>query len=187
MLALEGAEELERSPPPRALAIGTSLVSLRRRNAQDRRKFGLVLVLQPVWIRIATHAQRGHKSSVYLCRSDTGNSRVARFAAATIGARWFSSLLLAGPPSLARQASANCCWASSRVVAQPTRGLSSGSMSTQLIDQNQRSPAVSPVCRLSDPTTVPPLIMTRCSLLGSQQARGNCSAALRRRWGMAPD
>jgi hypothetical protein len=66
MLAFEGAEEVERPPPPRALAIATSLVSLRRRDAQDARKLGLVLVLHRVWIRIATHAQRGHKSSLYM-------------------------------------------------------------------------------------------------------------------------
>jgi hypothetical protein len=44
---------------------------------------------------------------------------------------------------------------------------------TQVIDQAQRSPNVPPVCFLSEPMTVSPLMMTKCSLLGSQRARGN--------------
>src|SRR5262245_57843378 len=59
VLASERAEEVDRSAPPGALAIGTSLVSWRRRHAQDARKLGFVLVLHRVWIQIATHAQRG--------------------------------------------------------------------------------------------------------------------------------
>ena len=45
MLALEGAEELKRSAPPDALAVGTSFIGLRRRNAQETRKLAFVLVL----------------------------------------------------------------------------------------------------------------------------------------------
>ena len=45
VLALEGAEELKRSPPPRALAVSTAFIGLRWRNVQDARKFALVLVL----------------------------------------------------------------------------------------------------------------------------------------------
>src|SRR5262245_40683164 len=52
------------------------------------------------------------------------------------------------------------------------RGLSSGSISTQVIDQLHRSPVVPPICFLIEPTTVCPLTTTRLSLLASQQARG---------------
>ena len=45
VLAPEGAEELERPAPPRALAVGSSFIGSRRRNVQDARKLALVLVL----------------------------------------------------------------------------------------------------------------------------------------------
>ena len=57
--------------------------------------------------------------------------------------------------SQVRQASASCCCAPSRVAAQPMRGLSSGSTSTQLIDQLQPAPVVPPICFLSEPTMEP--------------------------------
>src|SRR5262249_61991251 len=69
-------------------------------------------------------------------------------------------------------------------AVQPMFGPSSGSVSTQVIDQLQRSPNVPPVCLFSEPITVSPHAMTRLLLFGSQSARGYGSAALRRRSGM---
>src|SRR5262245_45814267 len=45
VFAPEGAEELKGSPPPGALAVGTTLIGLRRRHVQDARKSALGLVL----------------------------------------------------------------------------------------------------------------------------------------------
>jgi len=45
MFALEGAEELEGSAPPRALGVGTSFIGLRGRDVQDARELALVFVL----------------------------------------------------------------------------------------------------------------------------------------------
>src|SRR5262249_21856502 len=49
VLAPEGAEELQGSPPPAALASRASLVGLRWRHVQDARKF--TLVLHRPWIQ----------------------------------------------------------------------------------------------------------------------------------------
>ena len=45
VLVPEGAEELEGSAPPRALAVGASFIDLRGRDVQDAREFALVFVL----------------------------------------------------------------------------------------------------------------------------------------------
>ena len=45
MFALEGAEELEGSAPPRALTVGAAFICVRGRNIQDARKFAFVFVL----------------------------------------------------------------------------------------------------------------------------------------------
>jgi hypothetical protein len=45
MLALKGAEQLEGSAPPRALAVGIAFIRLRGRDVQDAREFALVFVL----------------------------------------------------------------------------------------------------------------------------------------------
>src|SRR5262249_35670921 len=56
-LTPEAAEEIERPPPPCALAVCASFVGLRGRNVQDAPKFALVFVLHRAWIRLSTHAQ----------------------------------------------------------------------------------------------------------------------------------
>jgi hypothetical protein len=77
VLAPECAEEIERSPPPCALAVRSTLVGLRRRNVQDARKLALVFVLHRAWIRPPTHAQanRRTRNASLLCSAHPPNSR----------------------------------------------------------------------------------------------------------------
>ena len=56
LLAPEGAEELNGSAPPRALAVGATFIGLRGRDIQDARKFAFVLMLHRAWIRLPTPA-----------------------------------------------------------------------------------------------------------------------------------
>ena len=85
VLAPEGAEELEGSAPPRALAVGATFIGLRGRDIQDARKFAFVFVLHRAWIRLPTHAQpndaNANRRSV--CRGHARNSRIVRFDCAT--------------------------------------------------------------------------------------------------------
>jgi hypothetical protein len=66
MLASEGTEELESSPPPRTLASGTSLIRLRGRYVQDARKFNLGFVLHRAWIQLPTHAQPNNANTTQI-------------------------------------------------------------------------------------------------------------------------
>jgi hypothetical protein len=85
MFALEGAEELEGSAPPRALAVGASFIGLRRCDAQDARKFALVIVLHRAWIRLPTHALPcdANANRRPVCSDRGRNSRIVRFGCAT--------------------------------------------------------------------------------------------------------
>src|SRR5262249_37555482 len=83
--APERAEEFDRSPPPRAPAVGIAVIGLRRRNVQDARKFALVLMLHRAWFRPPTHAplDDANANRRSICSGHALNSRTARFGCAT--------------------------------------------------------------------------------------------------------
>ena len=72
MPAMEGTDKLERSAPPRTLAIGASCISSGWRNVQDARKFAIVLAFHPAGNPIAdarTTDDANAKSTNYMQRS----------------------------------------------------------------------------------------------------------------------
>ena len=74
VLAPEGAEELEGSAPPRALAVGASFIGLRGRDIQDARKFASRACASPCMdpaTDARTTKRRERKSPIYMQRSCT--------------------------------------------------------------------------------------------------------------------